>query len=264
MSRGTSPPEYAFIHSHRRSGTHFLIDTISAWFDVVPGFCHFPAPPPENVSALPNTRLVKSHEPIYGFMLNEKHLWTSQRQLDEHRLHYQSGPHLYIVRNPFLVLRSQYAFDVMGGEPKFKVEENLSFRNYLLGRSAHELNVDGKNRIQYWGQHILNWTLRSDVLIIDYDDLLEATTDTVELISKHIGRPVRSSQRAITPTGIGRGLTEKFLTAGREPVWDHDIADLVIATIERVATAQPRLTRHVARWLAAGASGDANPPYVAR
>jgi hypothetical protein len=246
-----SPPEYIFIHSHRRSGTHYLIDTISSWFDVVPGFCHFPAPPPESVSALPHTRLVKSHEPIYGFMLNEKHLWASQRHLDEHRSYYQDNPHLYIVRNPFLVLRSQYIFDVMGGEPKFKVADNLSFRAYLLGRSTHELNVEGKNRIEYWSQHLRNWASRSEVLIIDYDDLFESQADSMKAISEHVGCRVRSGQRPITPTGIGRGLTERFLKGGRKPVWERDVADLVVAAIEHLAAVQPRMARHADRWLAA-------------
>jgi hypothetical protein len=166
----------------------------------------------------------------------------------------KNNPHLYIIRNPFLVLRSQYVFDVMGGEPKFKVEPNLSFRSYLLGKSAHELNVEGENRIEYWSQHLHNWATRADALIIDYDDLLESTTDTVEAISRHVGCRVRSSQRSITPTGIGRGLTERFLKGGREPVWERDIADLVIAAIEHLAAAQSRIARHADRWLTAAVS----------
>jgi hypothetical protein len=253
-SRG-KPPEYIFIHSHRRSGTHFLIDTISSWFDVMPGFCHFPAPPPGSVSALPNTRLVKTHEPIYGFKLDEKHLWASQHHLDEHRLHYQNNPHLYIVRNPFQVLGSQYVFDVMGGEPEFRIDDNVSLRAYLLRKSGHELNAEGKNRIEYWEQHAHHWVSRSDVLIIDYGDLLDSTTDTIEAVSQYLGCPPRSSRRPITPTGIGRGLTDRFLKTGREPVWEPFIADLLIAAIGRLAGAQPRIAPYADRWLAA-ASAD--------
>jgi hypothetical protein len=250
-----SPPEFIFVHSHRRSGTHFLIDTISGWFDVVPGFCHFPAPAPGSALALPNTRLVKSHEPIYGFVLNEKHLWASERHLDEHRSYYQNNPHIYIVRNPFFVLRSQYVFDLMGGEPKFQVDKNLSFREYVLGRSRHELNLEGKNRIEYWEQHVRNWASRPDVVVIDYDDLLLSTPDTVGVISQHVKCQIRSSPRSIPPTGIGRELTDRFLKGGREPVWEPDLAELMKAKIERLGAVEPRMCRHVDHWLAVTPSG---------
>jgi Sulfotransferase domain len=253
------PPEYIFIHSHRRSGTHLLIDTISSWFDVVPGFCHFPTLddtfPQGDASILPDIRLIKSHEPIYGFQLNAKHLWTSQQHLDENRRLYENSPHIYIVRNPFLVLRSLYVFDLMGTEEKFKIEGNLSFRDYLLAKSMHELNKDEMNRIKYWKQHVLNWASRSDVLIIDYEDLLQSTASTVEAISQHVRCLTRSSQRSINPTGIGRGLTDRFLKGGREPVWEPDITILMETTIEHLAVVQPRMEPLVDRWLSAARSG---------
>jgi hypothetical protein len=259
ISSEDSPPEYIFIHSHRRSGTHLLIDTISSWFDVVPGFCHFPtlddALSRAEVSILPDIRLIKSHEPIYGFQLNAKHLWTSQRHLEENRKLYENSPHIYIVRNPFLVLRSLYVFDLMATEEKFKIEDNLSFRDYLLAKSMHELNKDEHNRIKYWEQHVLNWASRSDVLIIDYDDLLQFTTSTAEAISQHVGCPTRSSQRSINPTGIGRGLTDRFLKGGHEPVWEPDITTLMVATIDDLAAVQPRMAPFVDHWLAAAVSG---------
>ena len=255
ISSSGSPPEYVFIHSHRRSGTHLLIDTISGWFDVAPGFCHFPTLdktlPESEALTLPHTRLVKSHEPIYGFQLNAKHLWKSRQHLDEDRRIYENNSHIYIVRNPFLVLRSLYVFDLMGTEEKFKIEADLSFRDYLLAKSMHELNADQKNRIKYWEQHVLNWASRSDVLIIDYGDLLQSTTSTVETISRHVKCPMRSSQRSINPTGIGRGLTARFLKGGREPVWEPDIVTLMVTTMAHLAAVQPRMAPFVDRWLAA-------------
>ena len=257
-SSSDSSAEYIFIHSHRRSGTHLLIDTISSWFDVVPGFCHFPTldntVPEDEASTLHNTRLVKSHEPIYGFQLKAKHLWETQHHLDENRRLYENNPHIYIVRNPFLVLRSLYVFDLMGTEDKFKVEQDLSFRDYLLSESMHEANGDGKNRIKYWEQHVVNWTSRSDILIIDYDDLLQFTTSTAEAISHHVRSPIRSSQHPVSPTGIGRGLTDRFLKGRLKPVWEPDITNLMEATIEHLAAVQPRMGPLVERWLAAAPS----------
>ena len=253
-----SLPEYIYIHSHRRSGTHLLIDTISAWFDVTPGFCHLPptddTPLQGGTPAAFDTRLAKSQEPFYGFKLNEKQIWASQQHLADNRLLYEKNPHIYIVRNPFFVLRSLYIFDVMGGEEKFKIDQNLSFSDYLLGISMHEANVNRLNRIEYWKQHVLNWTSRSDVLIIDYDDLLQSKISTVETISQHVGCAIRSSQRCITPTGIGRGLTDRFLKGGRESVWEPSVANLMEAAIEHVAAVQPRMARHVDRWLVTAAS----------
>jgi hypothetical protein len=257
-SSSGSSAEYIFIHSHRRSGTHLLIDTVSSWFDVVPGFCHFPTldntVAEGEASTLHNTRLVKSHEPIYGFQLKVEHLWKTQHHLNKNRRLYENNPHIYIVRNPFLVLRSLYVFDLMGAEDKFKVARDLSFRGYLLSESMHEANGQGKNRMKYWEQHVVNWASRSDVLIIDYDDLLQSTTNTAKAISHHVKSPIRSSQRPVSPTGIARGLTDRFLKGGLEPVWEPDIINLMEATIEHLAAVQPRIGPLVERWLAAAPS----------
>ena len=129
-----------YVHSHRRSGTHFLLDTIRAWFDV-----------PEEIHAIPNPALFprvvasayapyslsKDHEPSPGFKLKQAPVWHSAEQRERGRHLYETGSHIYIVRNPLQVLRSAYIFDLSGVEPRYKIDSNTSFLEYITARSLH-------------------------------------------------------------------------------------------------------------------------------
>lgn len=245
-----------FIHSHRRSGTHLLLDTISSWFETEPGYTHFPlsgsmsaAISAEHNSDFRRISLIKTHEPYYGFQSCVRHLWTSpeahQREIDL----YKRSKHIYVLRNPFFVLRSLYIFDVMGGESKFKISPNTTMHDYTFGRSLHEANEDGYNRLEYWGRHILRWAEEDAVLVLDYNELLTERTSALERISKHIELPIRSSPNAVEATAIGRHLTGQFLKQGREAVWDSIMIEAVEAEIRSIRQQQPRLRSYVNSWM---------------
>ena len=232
-----------FVHSHRRSGTHFLIDTIRAWFDV--------SKPLQNrwVRNAPYS-VSKDHEPYVGFRLTQRHLWGSPEEFHQARCLYATGKHIYIVRNPLQVLRSQYIFDVSGAEPKFKVDPNTSFREYLTGASLHE-GKTGLNRIDYWVAHVKSWYLDQNTLPVIYDELKTALADTLAAISNHIGLPVRQSPRPVSATGIETNLTKKFLSKGHAICWEPATIAAVRSAIERELGPKPwrGLERYVDRWL---------------
>lgn len=139
----------------------------------------------------------------------------------------------------------------MGGEPKFKIDDGISMRDYLLGISVHEKNLEGLNRIEYWSQHVRQWISAPGILLIDYEELVKSRDGALEKISQHIGIPIYSSPNATTPTGIGRHFTDRFLAQGGDAVWSADIVQAVKTTLEKIAGEQPVLESYVRNWLLA-------------
>jgi hypothetical protein len=242
-----------YVHSHRRSGTHFLLDTIRAWFDV-----------PEEIHAIPNPAhfprvvaptyapysLSKDHEPAPGFKLKQIPLWHSADQRERGRHLYEAGSHIYIVRNPLQVLRSAYIFDLSGAEPRHKVDTGTSFLDYLAARSTHTGNR-GLTRLEYWLMHVKSWYFDEQTLVVHYDDLKNDTASVVAAISKHVGLPARQSAREVAPTGIKTDLTKAFLAKGESVVWDTAVIDAIKAAAERIIGPRPwrGLEHHLDAWL---------------
>jgi hypothetical protein len=237
-----------FVHSHRRSGAHFLLDTIRAWFDVR-----------EQIQAIPNpavapgyapNSLSKDHEPFRGYELAQSHAWGSREQQCRGRHLYESGAHMYIFRNPLQVLRSAYVFDVSGAEPKSKIDPKTSFFEYLTATSLHEGN-GGLSRLDYWVTHVKAWYFDEDTLSVHYEELKTNLADTLSAISDHIGLPVRQSPRAVISTGVGTNLTQAFLAEGQNICWDANVIDAVRSAVERILGPKPwrGLERYVADWL---------------
>jgi FkbM family methyltransferase len=240
-----------FVHSHRRSGTHFVLDTIRAWFDVpdgiqeVPGFL--------TPSELGNHSLSKDHEPFWGFKLTQGHIWESQEQWHRTRRLYETGTHLYVVRNPLHVLRSAYIFDIHGAEPKFRIDPKTTFLDYITGRSLHERN-NGLNRAEYWAQHVKSWCYDERTMVIHYQDLKANLRNMLSGISDHIGLPVRDFPRQVVSTGVATGLTGAFLSKGQPLPFDTDVIDVIRSAIGKIFGAPPwrgGLERDVADWLSA-------------
>jgi Sulfotransferase domain len=232
-----------FVHSHRRSGTHYLLDTMRAWFDV-----------PEQIQnrwlrTAPYS-LSKDHEPFRGFRLAQRHIDAPSEQVRHERRLYETGTHIYIVRNPLQVLRSVYIFDVSGAEQKFRVDPKTSFLEYLTAPSLHE-GKTGLNRIDYWVTHVKSWYFDDATLSVHYDDLKAALADTLLAISNHIGLPVRQSPRPVSATGVATNLTKKFFAKGHTIHWDAEVMDAIGSAVERILGPKPwrGLERHMANWL---------------
>jgi hypothetical protein len=237
-----------FVHSHRRSGTHFLLDTLRAWFDL-----------PDRIEEIrgetlapkyENCTLSKDHEPLWGFKLGQRHIWETQEQWRRGCALYEAGKHVYIVRNPLHVLRSAYIFDTHGAEPGFAVDPATTFLAYVKGGSLHERS-GGRTRAEYWAAHVKAWYFDERVLVVHYDDLKRALPQTLRAVADHIGLPARETPRAVTPTGIATNLTSRVLAEGRTVAWDVEVVAEVKAAIDRVFGPPPwrGLEARVAEWL---------------
>lgn len=244
-----------FIHSHRRSGTHLLLDTIRESFDIPDQFFALellPEPRKESGNSLtrfPNYYLIIDHEPIWRFKLSTRHIWDSEQRLKRADRLYREGKHVYIVRSPLEVLRSLYLFDINGAEPKFAVDQKTSFRDYLLGKSLHE-QANAMNRMEYWANHVASWCRHPRVLVIQYQDLKQSATECLKAISTHFGIPVHGVARSVAPSGIATGLTNACISKGVAPSWDAEMVDTLWATIAKTFDARSieTLRDHLAQW----------------
>lgn len=256
-----------FIHSHRRSGTHLLIDTIISYFDVLPGYQEFP--PVLALKALPDEPglnqkvIVKTHEPRPFFQLNVRHLWASREANKQARLYYDSSSHLYIARNPFQVLKSLYIFDFLGGEPKFKLDRECTFEHYILDPSKHEGAAPQTTRIEYWLNHMLSWSANQEVLFLSYEDVVDDPVSVMRLVSEHIGISLETRQKKIFPTGIGTDLSRRFLAHGLQISWSAKGMAAVEDALRRLLSERRHLKRLIERWLASGPGVDQLSQMVA-
>jgi len=233
-----------FIHSHRRSGTHFLLDTVRQWFDVPEEFFALELLPDLNATSSREVDegkrywLVIDHEPFWAFKLSERHIWNSDRYLQRCTRLYMEGKHLYILRNPLDVLRSLYLFDKHGAEPKFAIDPNTSFRDFLLGGSLHE-KAGGMNRVEYWANHVTSWCSDPRVLVIHYQNLKDSPESCLNDISAHFGIPLREVPRSVASSGVATSLTAESVSKGGAPSWDVDMVEIVRRTLSDFLEARP-------------------------
>jgi len=239
---------HIFVHSHRRSGTHFLLDTIRAWFDV-PDRIHSILNPAVAPKYEPYS-LSKDHEPFRAFKFTQDDIWRTPDHLRRARRRYNTGIHIYIVRNPLEVLRSAYIFDISGEEPNFKIDPKTSFFEYLTASSLHQGGA-GLNRIDYWATHVNSWYYDESVLSVHYDDLKTALQHTLAVISEHLGLPVRESARDVISSGVATNLTKTFLAGGHSVSWDDSAVAAVRSSVERILGPKPwgNLEPYMDKWL---------------
>ena len=216
------PVEYSkfpiFVHSHRRSGTHFLIDTIRNYFDVFDGFFHTT----DNYIEFLKTSnvIIKTHKPTTTFDLDEGHVWRSQDHLAFAILSHQIGKHIYIYRNPRDVLRSLYYFDLAGEEEPFAISKDISFRDYVLGQSLHE-KAEGRTRLEYWRDHVSYWIHSPGVMALKFEDIVENNELDCEKIGSFLGIP-SLIYRKLPSTGIAPSLT-RTMDKTISTAWTDDL-----------------------------------------
>jgi hypothetical protein len=232
-----------FVHSHRRSGTHSVIDTIRNHFDVSPAFRHLGEAPPGDDKPY----VVKTHEPYFGYVLSAENRWRTRDEQDQWAALYHRSRHVYVYRNPFKVLISQYIFDIRGGEAGVGVAHGLTFRDYLMAESRH---AGGRhfNRIEYWARHALSWIRASPALLIHFDDVQLNKPAVLISLSSHFGLPVLPEARNLPGTGVARHFTAKHVYTAIERHWDSETISAVCECLEAIDRLDPRIREISARW----------------
>ncbi|QTL05288.1 sulfotransferase domain-containing protein [Aquabacter sp. L1I39] len=193
------------VQSHRRSGTHFLIDTLLQNFQVARDWFQLEEDFFSRLGRMPV--VLKSHERHFGEKTHSRDPWHSYLHWVAATACYSSAFHLHIVRNPRDVLRSQYYFDRKGHEPRHQIAPTLSFTDYLASPSSR----DPEGRLTppaYWCAHVSAWGRRSDVLHLRYEEMCLDMPGQLGRISAFIGLPVLH-RRWLPSTAIGRNTSER-------------------------------------------------------
>ncbi|MFG1399363.1 sulfotransferase domain-containing protein [Roseixanthobacter pseudopolyaromaticivorans] len=193
------------VQSHRRSGTHFLIDEIRARFPVAREWMHLDGDFFARLMHMPV--VIKSHDAYFGEKLRERRPWHSYMHWVAASSLYTNAKHVYIVRNPRDVLRSQFYFDLKGHEPAYRVDPDTSFADYVKAPSARD--PDGKlSQVGYWCAHVKAWLDRPEAHILRYEDLLSQPEVEMERLATYLGLELQKP-RTVKSSAIGRKTTER-------------------------------------------------------
>lgn len=208
------------ISSHRRSGTHALIDFVRKNFKVQGDFYHL-----ENILDWPISKLqdspviVKTHEPEPRKKLN---LFIKRGYVSEEKAQDLADltVDIHAYRHPKEVLRSLYYFDIKGHEKVFKIPENMPFLGFLKQEGVQDADP-GENRIQFWQRCMRNWTLSEDILAISYPEIVKEDVSLLDKVSRQLqASPLKNSETLqSSSTAIGRGTTQSL---SKNEIWSEE------------------------------------------
>ncbi len=216
------------VQSHRRSGTHFLIDEIRARFPVAREWMHLDGDFFARLMQMPV--VVKSHDAYFGEKLKERRPWHSYMHWVAASSLYTNAKHVYIVRNPRDVLRSQFYFDLKGHEPAYRIDPDASFADYVKAPSARD--PTGKlSQIGYWCAHVKAWHSRPEPHVLRYEDLLAHPEAEMERLSAYLGLDLQKPRR-VKSSAIGRKTTERR-SKEKLAVWGADQEHLLEIELAR-------------------------------
>ncbi|MEX1213620.1 hypothetical protein [Saccharospirillum sp.] len=207
------------ISSHRRSGTHALIDLVRSRFSIENDFFHL-----EDVLDWPLAKLeessiiVKTHEPEPEKKL---HHFIKLGHVSEEKAQDISDKtiNIHAYRHPRNVFRSLYYFNIKGHEPVFQIPEKMLFLEFLKQEGVQDADPN-ENRVQFWQRCVRNWAIREDVLALKYYDIASGTEEIVNALSEHLQlAPVSHKGISQESTAIGRETTK---TMGGRSLWTSE------------------------------------------
>ncbi len=208
------------IATHRRSGTHLLIDFIRRQFRE----CQSWKLPGENTNRL--------YLPMGGLAMGRLKKTTARRIiarpkrpiLKTHSLPtfdlqqggyealvqwaHARGRILYCLRDCRAVMASLYAY-----MQSYNVKARVSPGEFLRQTDPlPEFKDESHARLSrpaQWAHHVREWLKQPDVLVVRYEDVLKKPRETLEAISAHIGLTPLMRQ-PLVPAKFSRSLTARI------------------------------------------------------
>ncbi|MEW6258118.1 MAG: sulfotransferase domain-containing protein, partial [Pseudomonadota bacterium] len=182
--QGYSLHRAVIVQSHRRSGTHFLIDTLRSRFPVARDWFHLEEDFYARLVSAPV--VLKSHDFVWREKLASELPWHSFLHWVAASACHDGAAHIHIMRNPRDVLRSLYYFDLKGHEPRYHIASDTPFSAYLARPAVRAM--DGRmTPIEMWCAHMAAWLSRPDVLQVRYEDLLQSLDTELLRIGVFLG-----------------------------------------------------------------------------
>ena len=217
------------VSSHRRSGTHFLIDSLRKNISDAefPNHRHLPAD--FNLGSLYSksekvysvfTKLINTGKPVIikSHLLPEECHLASPRDKHEELIKeiFIRSKKMYIARDGKDVLMSLYKYlKPVCSFSEFIRESNDHIIKEL--RSAQEFD---SNRVAYWSYHINQWRLEETVKQIHFSDLMNNFKPTMSDILEFFDYPLpKTIERPAIPRNIlWHGIQKKLNHFGLAPL----------------------------------------------
>ncbi|MEM0937432.1 MAG: sulfotransferase domain-containing protein [Pseudomonadota bacterium] len=189
------------VSSHRRSGTHALIDLLRAHIDVHGVFFHLEELT-EDALAQPLPLIVKSHEPFRGHKLARLKGVRPAAFLEEVE---RRSVYLYAHRNPYDVLKSLYYFNLAGDEPVYRIEERTPFGAFLAQTGVQD-SATGENRVTFWFRCVRAWLNDAWVVPVSFDEIMRQPIEVLARVARTAQVPVRRAAD-VESTAVGPNTT---------------------------------------------------------
>lgn len=201
------------IASHRRSGTHWTIDTLRHNCGVEEKYINLDRVLPwhnKHVTTdqfsefASENRLVKTHTPASLSVFEKGGVKNFARNvIDSSRV-------IYVVRDGRDVMVSLYHY------LKHMDTDPGTFSEFL--RQDNEFDVDRVNRVDYWAYHVNGWLDRADV-VLSYEALHLDYEYTVRSLAECLGLETRGEIADIT---LGSSKSSAVAPrTGRTGDWEH-------------------------------------------
>lgn len=188
--------DWILVNSHRRSGTHFLIDALVANIPAARFPGHPALPVDFNIGSLfrKDERVTRTFRRLLdapGTVVIKSHLLPEELAPTPHDPHealvreiVERAHHLYIARDGKDALVSLYDL----------LEVEVPFTAFLRSANDHVAPrlVAGPmdaSRPRYWGYHAAAWRRRDDALHLAFEDLKADFDGTLARVLTRIGHP---------------------------------------------------------------------------
>lgn len=194
----------AIIHvsSHRRSGTHALIDLLRSRFAVYGDYYFHLEEIGADVLVGARPVIVKSHEWRKGVKLERL---RGERPDSFLRAAERDCLYLYVHRDPYDVLKSLYYFNLAGLEPVYQIPTETGFEQFLRQCGVQDA-ARGEDRVSFWFRCVRNWVDAPGVTALSFDEVVRRPDAVVGRVADMLGREPSEIEPGES-TAVGRETT---------------------------------------------------------
>lgn len=215
-------PEHIIVVSHRRSGTHLTIDSITNNFEVYSKnpnignvtLNHLTSRVNKqkyitieqfenNIESSPCVIKTHSHSDLDSYFGDSIQLANYVKDL------FSRSKVIYVYRDGRDVLVSLY-FYMQSYDPRIK---KISFSEFIRMDNGfdHKTYAGVLSRTAYWKFHVESWINARDVLLISFDDIVRQYDETIIKIAGFIDQPVNKRIKDLRMVKANSGSFGKLL-----------------------------------------------------
>ncbi len=183
------------VVSHRRSGTHWVIDSLRNNFpDVEYQFYNLDEISKNRQHYIPINKFARKISKTSGHLILKSHMTAQltpfepgEREFVKELL--RSNKVIYVYRDGRDVLVSLYYY--MQGFRK----DLPKFSDFIRMENDFDHYYDSVNRVEYWREHVAGWISKSDldIITVSYEQLHSDYEDTIRKLSDFLSLPLKSN-----------------------------------------------------------------------